>query len=508
MTGILEDRNRQVVPRWRSFSRTRDLGELAPLHQAASAHFSEEAVETLAADWRIQPSLSVASNFVSVAYFLGIMPVAVDAAHFVLSHPSAPIGARGIAAHYLKASGISLSSVESLVLKEEIEDSVDSISFKKLFQQIRETRLKLNLFPWSSIHWSNLSRLYTVVGHPIKATRSMRVATSLAPENRFIIRAASRLMLHQGDKDHAHQLLSRSQLIHSDPWILSAEIATAAAIHKTSKNLKAARRMLDSSHYSPFHFSELASALGTLEAFAGNIKGSRKSIVNSLRQPSENSVAQAAWLDRTVGVVSVGEAKLSLSAEAKAWFAWRSADWKSTVDEAYKWQLDQPFSSRPAVLGSHVAETLLENYDLAVEFAENDLRSNPNDIALRNNLAFALAQKGETEKSQEILKAISFQNIDAADRVVLIATQGLIAYRSGQLDFARLLYLDAIHASKAFKDWRAPVAQIHYAFEELRIGSPQAEDLRRSALEASDKLIEPWCRSLATRLKNYNPSPS
>ena len=43
----------------------------------------------------------------------------------------------------------------------------------------------------------NLARLYTSLGVQEKASRCMRAAPSMAPENRFVLRAASRLLQHQ-----------------------------------------------------------------------------------------------------------------------------------------------------------------------------------------------------------------------------------------------------------------------------------------------------------------------
>jgi tetratricopeptide (TPR) repeat protein len=502
MAGISEDRNRQVIPRWRSFAATRELGELAPSQQSSVVRYTAETVDDLVLDWKDHPSLSVASSLVSVAFSLGLNQVAVDAARFVFSHDLAPPSAHSIAALYLREAGVSLRPSESRDYPADA-DEAHLLCFPDFYPQIHETRQQLRIFPRNPILWGNLARLYTILGLPDKAGRAMRVALSMSPGNRFILRAASRLMLHQGEKDRAHQLLVKAPSVRLDPWVLSAEIATAAVNRRTSKNLKTARRMLEAENHCPFHLSELASALGTLEAIAGNVKGSRKLILKSLSHPSENSVAQAAWLARNVGGITVAETNISLSAEAKAWVAWRAAKWDTALAETHRWQLDQPFSSRPAALGSHIAETVLEDYPQAIRFAEDGLRSNPEDLILLNNLAFALAQNGQFEKAEDVIKTIDLPNVDASNRVVLLATQGLIAFRASRPDHGRTLYAEAIHSARAFKDWRGPAARIHLALEELRIGSAHAEQLRTNALEEAAALDEPWGRPLIARLKAY-----
>ena len=99
-------------------------------------------------------------------------------------------------------------------------------------------RGELAEYPRNPLLWSDLSRLYTSVNSKDKATRSMQVALSLARNDRFVLRGASRLFLHQGEKEKAHKLLESAETLKADPWILAAEIATASAYNKTSKYIK------------------------------------------------------------------------------------------------------------------------------------------------------------------------------------------------------------------------------------------------------------------------------
>src|SRR5437870_13824318 len=101
MPGINEDRDRQVVPIWRSFETTIRRGELAPLSAASGDRFTDEMVAELLEDWKESPSLSVASDLVSAAFTLGRFTIANDAAEFILSTSSSPPGASGVAALYL-----------------------------------------------------------------------------------------------------------------------------------------------------------------------------------------------------------------------------------------------------------------------------------------------------------------------------------------------------------------------------------------------------------------------
>jgi hypothetical protein len=193
---------------------------------------------------------------------------------------------------------------------------------------------------------------------------------------------------------------------------LAAEIATAAANGKSSRNIKFARRVLELQRHTPFHLSELASALGTLESLSGNIKKGRQLINLSLEQPAENSIAQAAWLERNVGAFLTRRSGSTGSFEANAWFAWSNSEWDKALHQALLWQADQPFSSRPAILGSHLASTVIEHYDLAVAFADQGLLSNPDDFSLQNNLVFALALCGDVQRAQRELRKINVRQLN------------------------------------------------------------------------------------------------
>jgi tetratricopeptide (TPR) repeat protein len=272
-------------------------------------------------------------------------------------------------------------------------------------------------------------------------------------------------------------------------------------------HIKHARKMLESGRFSPFQLSELASALGTLEAASGNRKSSRLLIGQSLQQPSENSVAQAAWLSRNAGIATPAAMDVSQSAEAVAWEAFRTGDWNRSLDGTQKWLADQPFSSRPAIHGSLIASAIFENYDQAVEFAQSGLLSNLDDVSLYNNLAFALAQQGAVEQAKKVLRKVDEGSLLPSQLIYIFATFGLIEFRSGHPEQGRALYRRSLETARAIKEEKGELARVYLAFEELRIRSPFAEESRREAIEATSNLTEPWCQTLVDRLRGYRPSP-
>jgi hypothetical protein len=509
MPGILDYRDRQVVPIWRGFADTLRTGELACSLPGDQGHHTAEQLAGLLLDWKFRPGLSVASDLVCAAWTLGLDSAAVDAADFILAQHAAPLLARDIATSYLRSYRLrqdESNQCDLLRMKSSGTCVIVPLDLRPFYLEIHKARRQLSQYSRNPVLWCNLSRLYTTVGEREKADHSMRVALSLACENRYVLRAASRFYLHQGEGDRAHWLLATSGRLASDPWVLSAEIATASAIGKTSRFVKNARKIVEARHYSPFHISELTSALGTLDAKAGNRKGSRKLVHLSLRTPSENSIAQAHWLSRRLNVIQVDEVDRSESAEASAWHSWVNADWETAMSEGRRWQRNQPFSSRPANLCAHIAIEVLEDFDLAVQTAEFGLRSNPKDFHLRNNIAFALAARGETDRATVEIKKAEMSAENPEMRTIVAATRGFIAFRSGLAREGRLLYNSAIATAEKhrFEEWAA-LARIHLGLESLRLNELDAERLRTEALEKARVLAEPWARVVIRRLEKYLP---
>jgi tetratricopeptide (TPR) repeat protein len=311
---------------------------------------------------------------------------------------------------------------------------------RELALGIQKTKARLIEFPHNPVLWSNLSLLYTSLGQAEKADRAMRIALTLARDNRHIVRSAARLFHHQGEKEKAHDLVSRANNLHADPWILAAEIALAASRKKTSKNIRSGRKLLEAGRHSAFHLSELASALGTLEIQNGNRRGGQKLIGKSLEDPSENSIAQATWLARQHYMAPVSSIKLSLSAEAKSRQSWACGDWETAIKEVNTWQFDHPFSSNPPLLASNIFGTVYGDYVSATLYLESGFRSNPNAFEILNDLAFSQANLNIIDRAQKIFDRIDVNALDMRKKVVYMATKGFLDFRSGREEIGMKMY--------------------------------------------------------------------
>jgi Flp pilus assembly protein TadD len=79
--------------------------------------------------------------------------------------------------------------------------------------------------------------------------------------------------------------------------------------------------------------------------------------------------------------------------------------WDQALVATRRWFEDEPFSARPAMLGSAIAASAMDDFFEAASIARRGLVSNPDDPGLINNLAFALACDGnllEARKSFQV----------------------------------------------------------------------------------------------------------
>jgi Flp pilus assembly protein TadD len=482
------DPERQVVPRWRSAESAMQFRELAPLSQRPSDAFSDSMLDDALEDWKREPGLSVACDVISGAFVIGRAQHSQiqEISRFVLADGRATPAARRIAAQCLALGDGARPAGSSI--DQPIEGPLSDVK-----SAIGGMRRRLREYPVNPILWTNLALAYTTLGAREKASRAMRVALDQAPGHRFIVRAASRLFLHQGDIDRAHAVLARSPSVSVDPWTMASEIAVAAVQGRPSRLLSKAKRVIEARNHSPLHLSELASTLATIEADAGSAAKAKKLCAFSLQDPAENAIAQAAWLERKKGIYvrALTLPQEITSSEAEAWSEFQSARLERACEAAKAWQFEQPFSSRPANLGSYL-------YLLRDDFrgAETILRlgraSNREDPMLGNNLAFALANQGRLENALTVLSEFYHRKVDPIPAICLTATAGLISFRAGDAESGRRLYQRAIEmADRSGASPSSAMAKVYWAIEELRARSADIPAKINEAREAAESLPAP-----------------
>ncbi len=486
MATILNDKIRNVIPRWRDFDTTVAIGELKSSRQIVSPP-NQPRGNFLAArlkDWKNNKTIPFAAEVIGTAFVLGRQYEAVEVAKFIVEQKE------GIS-ESLKAIAVKILNPSVEVEIESLIDDTHNVETTYLYKRIHNLRNRLRKEPRNSIVYVDLARAYTLVDENEKAIQAISLALKISPNNRFILRSAARLMLHTKDYNQAHKILRQAEITKYDSWLLAAEISVASAVKNPTRFAKTGQKLLAENKLSPLETTELATALAMLEIDYGKSREARKLIQKAIISPTENSLAQIEWAARNrikLDFVDIDSFEnVPLIHEAKAWEHYCNGDWKKALNESWKWFYDQPFSDRPVILGSYIASTVLGDYSESIKILEKGRTSNPNEFLVLNNLAFSYASIDDVVNAQKVFSEINTNGLDDTNKIVLAATEGLIAFRSGDLERGRVKYLNAINAAE--KDSLLQTrAYVYYAREEIRAKTQLAEDTRKIALEKSDKI--------------------
>jgi tetratricopeptide (TPR) repeat protein len=229
--------------------------------------------------------------------------------------------------------------------------------------------------------------------------------------------------------------------------------------------------LISSGHYSPFSLTELQSGLGSLELRNGDRRRSRRLLQASLTQPNDNVLAQTEWALSVDRLFEFDPQSFDVERnyEAFALEAFHREQWEKVLEHCESWFMDMPFSRRPLMMGAHVATVVLDDYAAAQTFCQAGLIAHPNDPALLNNFAYALALDGKADEAIKALDEVPLGAVeDAGMRACLIATRGLALFRKGQIEQGRALYQEAIeNAARVPEVSYRQLAALNYVREEL-----------------------------------------
>lgn len=494
MSNSIIDSDRQVIPRWRSFPITKRLGELKIVNN--SKNFSErvrqETFDNKIKKWNGNNNIFNASELIGSAVIYGHEGSVKDAAEYIVKYKEKVSNAALEIANNILNIKLSSGKEKNRIVKTDLIRS-----------NIRLLKNSLNENPKDPISWMDLALAYTSIGKSKRAGRCVQSALHLGEENRFIIRSAARYFIHKDDVERAHELLKNSQIVKYDPWVMAAEVACSQAAKKSSKYALKAIKLLKNKEYHPSNITELASAVGTLEISSGGRRKGKNLIQKSLEIPSENSIAQASWLNQhdKYNPKDTDINGFNNSFEAKVWYSYKEGDLEDSVIAAANWFKDQPFSSRPAIHGSFITACGFENYEKSKLFCEQGLMCNPDNPTLINNLVFALINQNNLNDAQKYISKYFNNNWMGEDQITWIATLGLYNYKIGNTQLARDLYEQTILQGRKKKfDRLERMALLYYANEELELNDKDAILVVKRAIEKNKKTKDPIERILVSRL--------
>jgi hypothetical protein len=152
-----------------------------------------------------------------------------------------------------------------------------------------------------------------------------------------------------------------------------------------------------------------------------------------------------------------------------------------------------------------VAGALLDDFYSAEQMWKIGHIGNSDEIMMANNLVFALAKQDKVKDAQALLKHIAFNRATIAEKICLIATAGLVTFRSGDSAGGALKYLTAIElAEKSRLLESAALARVYLAIEESRAKTASAKSSTQSAREHLDKIDQSTRFIYEEKLKRLN----
>lgn len=481
------DKDRKVIPRWRPISKT-PTAELLPSKAVSESSpiFDSTLLDRALEKWEHERDIGNATEVVDGAVVSGDLMRGQDAARFLISRNSSATEAVKLVAYFV----LGIDRDDKLIAEHgSLSDTLRRSVCQKQIALLRRRALD---YPLDAFSWLEIGRLQTSLGQLKPARQAVFRALGASDDNRVVLRAASRFFLHQGDKGLAHRILAGSNLVRFDPWVQAAEIAMAHVAGKSSVSLAGALRSLrDEKRLTPRR-SELAAAVATEEMHAGRNKSAKKLMRLSLTAPTDNSLAQGLWMRANIKLdINPRSFDIPSSYEANARAYAEAGDFRSAIWHCFRWLVDEPYSTRPAIAGSYFAAAIMQDYHQALAFIQRALTANPSDIILRNNQVVALAYLGDIDKAEEIFKSIGIHVHDDRTAGLLQATAGLLAFRRNQINIGRKHYSSAIEYGLDAKHLHFVLAaRIYWLEQEIVMKSLQGPVAKRVLSEVEKNVMK------------------
>lgn len=478
-----EDFDRKVIPIWDSSTMAATLAENSSTrsvsHQAVTSGESSRLISELAATQEI----GAAVELLNVAKLERHQEGIVIASKCILEDGDLPKPILALARH---------------ALQEDFGEGLKDLDGRHRIKMLRNS-LRSN--PRNTLAWVDMAREYLILGLGDSAAKAMTIALGLADGHRWVTRVASRLYIHIEDFERSFAILTRHPAIRTDPWIASAELAVCQLLDRPSKNLGAAKRLLEE-RFHPRHTAELASSLGTLEIESGAIKKAKYYIRASLLHPNRNSLAQAVWAEQAHDIKSVSYSVvqgLDIAYEAKAWENYIRGDIQAAIENCRAWYDSEPYSSQPPMLASYLA-ALDDRYDEIIETSKRGLITSPENTTLRLNKAFGEISKidplSPTESDAEKVQGwiTLFQElakIDLYNAAHCLANMGLLCYRLGSFEQGREYYEIAERICTSQRYNTQLMCSVYHAREAMLAKVAWAPELHEKAKFLVTKQVDP-----------------
>lgn len=485
---------RHVIPRWRPSEDVLSTAEAAhPFVPEIDVVRNEEEFVARRLEHEADQTPGSLMDLLSAAVVLGREDSVVDEAREIVDGETP--GAKGVLA--LAHAVLRGSSEQDLPLDLEFRTRPREV--------LRLLRRRLRQDPRNALAWVDAALLYTTLGQAEQAARAIDIALDLAPDNRLVLRSAARFFIHMDRWDKAYLLLSRSHRTPQDPWLTSTLISTGLYTGERVPGSRHTQKLVEAVPIE--HATELLSSLGTAELTAGADRKAVRLFRRSLEAPTENVLAQAEWASEpTRHLVDVDPnqlAQVAAAFEANARHLDNEGDAEKALEAAERWIRYQPFSAEPIAFASYIASVGLGDFRKAEEITRSLIPRNRRNPYVVNNRAVALANLGLVEDARKEMQRI--QSDEIASVYTFVATTGLLAYRTGDIEAGRTLYGRALTIARNRVPPRAQalLALIWAREEVLHAMEPREEivaEAQRLSRQVNHSFVDLWVRKLNSEI--------
>jgi tetratricopeptide (TPR) repeat protein len=476
MTELLNNLNRQLIPRWHT-SRKMSLVQVPSSLSSKVDHNAQLMIKLKTDDWKSNPS-----TFSAIELFVGL-----ESANIVSSLLYDEVKS------YLLTKYEELSPAVKRFINPQLKRLDPSSTYESDEERIHGliSTLKgyVRQYPHDALTWNDLAFYYASIGESNKAERSMRTAYHLFSQHPFLARSYARLLVHQNEPGKALHILKKTGLNKSHPEILSADIAIRTAFDIGKPDISVARRLIDKYSKNHLLISELSASVGTIEVENGALKKGRAHLMMSSIQPTENTVAQLKWMLQQHKVSIPLRENTIQSLEANAIYFYNRKDYKSCRNELIELHKFQPFSFQALADAGYMSLIGLDDPGEVIDFSEYYSHFLPGNVIAQNNYIVAKMEMGNMEGLEKRIQEVSFIAENDRDKAMISATLGMYLYLTDDIGQGRKLYENSQAYFKSSKNNIShTIALLYQGMMEKQLGLSSAEGILKAAKKEAENM--------------------
>lgn len=474
--------DRRILPRWHTSSQLSEIYELIPVRHTKEIVLPDDDryLRESRYQFELTPTIGHAADLLSVAIVTPSAEADIDrAARYLLAHADELAPAlRNVVQRYAGGNPATVNA--------EPQNSQNAVA---------TARRMLRINPRNALVWADLARHHAAAGNKKRAIKHMQVALALAPNHRWIIRAAVRCFVHCEEAVRAHRVLVQHPRTKQDPWLIAAELAAAQVAKRSPKYWRQANQMLQWGNLHPEHISELSTAVAMYDLESDGARRARKHLTKGLALPTENALAQIAWAvqqKHLTGMTNIDElVELNRNAH-EAEFQRRAAagDYLRAMDACKRWSANEPFAARPYI-GLAFLSSILDDYESTIRYADRvQALDGKLDLTTRLNRIYAELSLGDAKQPEKLewFRDELYALMKEKESTHLFANFGLWYYRAGDPIQGREFYEKSIALSvKHGQLEQASMASVFCSREAILLREPDAAELLVNAAQLAER---------------------